>query len=422
MLGAPEPPPEKKSSSNLQGVSRLTYGLLAAAVIGGLIFMYTFEIASAAIINGAIKVHKNRQVLQHTEGGRIAAVLVTEGQLVKSGDVLMELDNPLLRSTHRSLTRQLFSEQMRAQRLQAETHYPEIYRARPEGGPDVDRSTILSTEQRLFDSRRRNLQSQLISVEQQINFVKDEIAALTRTVSNDETLTGRNKELGKQGFLSEMAVLNNEQTLQLHKAELARAKQRVAELQQRLSVLVEDFQNSAATEYRTTNERILEIEEKLKPTSESLNNLKVRATIDGAIVNLTRLGPGSVLGPKETIAEIVPVNRELILEGHLPTEQVAFVKPGMSARINIQQLKKILGKELVGTVLTVSADSMAQGALGTWTYLVRIEITDVDLALANMLRPGMPAEIHIQTGTQTIFDYLAAPIKTYMGRAMREPN
>lgn len=417
ILGLPETP-----TSSLQGVSRLTYWLVAAAVIGGLIFVYTFEIASAAIINGSIKVHRNRQVLQHPEGGRIAAVLATEGQLVKPGDTLLELDNPLLQSTYRSLTRQLFSEQMRAQRLRAEMHYPDVFRAQAATGPDMDRSTIISTEQRLFDSRRRNLQSQLTSVEQQINFVKDEIAALTRTVSNDETLNGRNRELGKQGFLSEMAVLNNEQTLQLHKADLARAKQRVAELQQRLSLLVDDFQNSAASEHRMTNERILEIEEKLKPTSESINNLKVRATTDGAIVNLTRLGPGSVLSPKETIAEIVPVNRELILEGNLPTEQVAYVKPGMSARINIQQLKKMLGKELVGTVLTVSADSLAQGSLGTWTYLVRIEITDIDQRLADMLRPGMPAEIHIQTGTQTIFDYLAAPIKTYMGRAMREPN
>jgi multidrug efflux pump subunit AcrA (membrane-fusion protein) len=134
------------------------------------------------------------------------------------------------------------------------------------------------------------------------------------------------------------------------------------------------------------------------------------------------LGQGSVLGAKETIAEIVPGNRTLILEGSLPTEQVIFVKEGMPTRVSISQLKQLGEKDLTGRVKTISADSVSQGAMGTLAYVVQVEITDIKARNEALLRPGMPAEIFIQTGTRSPFEYLTHPISAYMNRAGKEPN
>jgi HlyD family secretion protein len=253
-------------------------------------------------------------------------------------------------------------------------------------------------------------------------YITDEIQALTRTVENDESIFKRNSELEGQGFVSKIAIVNQDQTMQSHKAELARAKQRYSELSQRSTTLIDDFQNNAAVEFRAASDRILEFEEKLKPTLEARSHLLIRATQEGTLVNLTKLGPGSVLGAKETVVEIVPEDRSLVLEGNVSTDQVSYVKQGMMAMVNFQQLKKVLPKQLEAQVITVSADSVSQGAMGTYTYLVRLSLDNIKPEELELIRPGMPVEIHIQTGARSIFDYLSSPVTTYLSRSMKEPN
>jgi HlyD family secretion protein len=408
-------------STDLAGISKLTYFTLLITVLISLIWLFTAEISSAVIINGSIKVYRNRVVLQHPEGGRIAHVHVTEGQKIKTGELILELDNAQIDSNLRNLQRQSFSEHIRIERLKTEINYPSAFNP---STTDLDEEQlgIINTEKSLYTSRQRNLASQISALKEQIEYVKEEIRSLTETVDNDLVINKKNIELAEKGFMSSLGVINSNQALNQHQADLSRAKQRISEMQQKIPVLINDFKNNAANEYRSVSERFLEIEEKLKPTEETYKNLKVFANADGTIVNLTKLGQGSVLGAKETIAEIVPKNYAIILEGNLPTEQVAFVKEGMPTRVSIAQLKQMGGQELSGIVKTVSADSVSQGMLGTWSYIVQIEITKVNSKEAGLIRPGMPAEIYIQTGARTPYDYLTHPISTFMNRAGKEPN
>ena len=408
-------------STDLAGISKLTYFTLLITVLISLIWLFTAEISSAVIINGSIKVYRNRVVLQHPEGGRIAHVHVTEGQKVKTGELILELDNAQIDSNLRNLQRQSFSEHIRIERLKTEINYPSAFNPSTTN-LDQEQLGIINTEKSLYTSRQRNLASQISALKEQIEYVKEEIRSLAETVNNDLVINKKNIELAEKGFMSSLGVINSNQALNQHQADLSRAKQRISEMQQKIPVLINDFKNNAANEYRSVSERFLEIEEKLKPTEETYKNLKVFANADGTIVNLTKLGQGSVLGAKETIAEIVPKNYAIILEGNLPTEQVAFVKEGMPTRVSIAQLKQMGGQELSGIVKTVSADSVSQGMLGTWSYIVQIEITKIDAKDEPLLRPGMPAEIYIQTGARTPYDYLTHPISTFMNRAGKEPN
>jgi HlyD family type I secretion membrane fusion protein len=412
---------ESSPSSHLADINKLTYATLVLTVSVGLFWLLTAEISSAVIINGSIKVYKNRVVLQHPEGGKIAHVYVTESQEIKEGQLILDLDNAQIESNLRNLQRQSFSEQVRADRLKAEINYPETYqpRQKPE---DQEQAEIIRTERNLYESRKRNLNSQVSALNEQIAFIKDEISALNKTVANDETISQKNQDLATKGFVSAVGVMNTDQALNQHRADLARAKQRIAEMQQKIPVIINDFKNNAATEYRSVNERLLDIGEKQRPTDQTVKNLRVVSNANGRIVNLTKLGQGSVLGAKETIAEIVPGNRTLILEGILPTEQVAFVKEGMPTRVTISQLKQLGEKDLTGRVKTISADSVSQGAMGTLAYVVQVEITDIKARNESLLRPGMPAEIFIQTGTRSPFEYLTHPISAYMNRAGKEPN
>lgn len=407
--------------TDVVGISRWTYSLVAVLLVVTGIWMVTAPLASAVIISGTIKVYKNRMVLQHPEGGVIEAVHVQEGQSVTADQLLLTLKNPQLMSTARSLERQYFSEVMRSQRLQAEMAYPHgTFELTETKSWDDEQLGIAKTERNLFDARIRNLRTQEQSVRQQIGHVQSEIAALARSLANDREILARTQDLARQGFVSGMNALNSEQTVNQRQADMARAQQRVSELQQRLPVLQDDFRNASAAEYRTVSERLLEVQERLRPAQLAQENLQVKASTDGTIVNLTRLGAGSVLGAKETIAEFVPTERGLILEGSLSPDQVAFITPGMKARVRISQLTKFGVDDFYGEVKTLSADSVTQGMMGTAAYLVQVDIGDLPQTTMSKLKPGMPVEIYVQTGTRTAFQYLSQPVSNFLNRAARE--
>ena len=408
------------TATDLAGISRWTYLMMAVMLIIAFAWMMFAQLASAVIISGSVKVYKNRLVLQHPDGGQIDSLHVKEGDTVALNQRILTINNPQLESMVRGLERQIFSEKVRALRLMAETAYPNGAFSPPLGVFDAEQMAIIKTEQDLSQARLRNLQSQELSVRQQIDHVQAEIAALSRSIENDRAILLRTKDLATQGFVSSVSALNAEQTINQRQAEMSRARQRVAELEQRLPVLIDDFRNNAALELRAANERILDAEEKMRPSLEALNRLEVKAPSDGTVINLLRLGPGAVLGAKETIAEIVPANRGLILEGSLSTEQVVFIQPGMPAKVRINQLAKMGFDEFNGTLSTVSADSVSQGMLGTSAYMVQLDIGELPPQAEALLRPGMPAEIFIQTGSRTPFQYLTQPITDFIQRAARE--
>ena len=408
------------SATDVAGISRWTYTLLALLLVLGTIWVMTAQLSSAVIINGSVKVYKNKLTLQHPEGGKIETVHVQEGTKVHEGQALLTLSNPQLASMVRGLERQIFSEKVRAARLQAEMSYPNGSFTPDKSYTDNEQWAIVATEKTLFDARLRNIQSQERSVRQQIAHVQAEISALQRSLQNDNTILERTRDLAQQGFVSSANALTAEQTINQRQVELSRAQQRVAELEQRLPVLVDDFRNNAALELRTANERILDAVEKVRPSKEALSNLDVKAPTEGTVVNLTRLGPGAVLGAKEIIAELVPSNRGLILEGSLPTEQVAFIRPGMPARVRISQLSKMGFDDFEGTLSTISADSVTQGMLGTSAYMVQVDMGQLSPEVEKRVRPGMPVEIYIQTGSRTPFEYLSQPITDFINKAARE--
>lgn len=408
------------TATDLAGINRWTYMVIAALMISAFAWVMLAQLASAVIISGTVKVYKNRLVLQHPDGGQIEFVHVKEGDQVQAQQPILSISNPQLASMVRGLERQIFSETIRAFRLQAETTYPSGNFTLPQGTFDAEQTAIIQTEKDLATARIRNLQSQEQSVRQQIAHVQAEIAALKRSLENDQAVLNRTKELATQGFVSPVSAINAEQTINQRQADMSRAQQRVAELQQRLPVLIDDFRNNAALELRAANERILDAEEKLRPSVDALKNLEVKAPAEGTVVSLLRLGPGAVLGAKETIAELVPTNRGLILEGSLSTDQVVFIQPGMQAKVRIAQLSKMGFDEFNGTLSTISADSISQGMLGTSAYMVQVDIGALSPEAEALLRPGMPVEIFIQTGTRTPFEYLTEPITSFIQRAARE--
>ena len=152
----------------------------------------------------------------------------------------------------------------------------------------------------------------------------------------------------------------------------------------------------------------------------------------GIVVKLNQHTPGGVVGPGAPILELLPTNDELVIEARVNPTEITHVKEGQDALVRLSALNQRLTPMIAGKVVYVSADIVPdltahkQGEpemprRDSFVVHVRLDAPDLDSKIDNFSpTPGMPADIFIQTGQRTFFNYLTRPLLDSFARAFRE--
>ncbi|MDH3320266.1 MAG: HlyD family type I secretion periplasmic adaptor subunit [Betaproteobacteria bacterium] len=430
-------PPETGELTRIArgGLAVVTLGLLALGV-----WLVLAPLSGAIIAPGFVKVDMNRKVVQHQEGGIIKQVLVRDGEHVRQGQVLVVIDDVRLDATLDLLRTQHDGERAKAARLEAEraflpavTFPPELAARR--GEPKV--AELLQRETALFRARREALDSQVAVLRKQIRHTVDEaqalagqIAAEERALKSQKEELAVNQQLSKQGFVQktrlmslERAVADYEARWEDHRAELAKTRQRSSELELRVLAQRNAYVQSATDELKEISTRLFDLEERLRPSKDASDRQRVAAPIAGEVVGLRVFSPGAVVGPREVLMEIVPEDKNLIVEARIRPEDINHVRPGFPAEVRLTAYQTRTTPLVAGSVHYVSADRMVDTQSGAPYYVVHVDVSAGALADAGNLRmqAGMPAEVYIRTDSRTAFDYMFAPVTAYLRRGMREP-
>lgn len=264
----------------------LVRGGLAVIALGALAFAAWAALAplsGAIIAPGYVKVDLNRKVVQHQEGGMVRAIHVRDGDRVKQGQELVVLDDVRIDAQLDLLRTQLDAERAKAARLEAER----AYTAKPVFPADLARRTDelkvteqLARETTLFRARREALETQIAVLRKQMRETADEIAALTeqldaegRALKLQKEELAANQRLLDQGYVQKTRVLALNRAVAEyearhgeHRAELAKARQRVAELELRILSMRNAYVQTAADELKETSARIFDLEERIRPS------------------------------------------------------------------------------------------------------------------------------------------------------------
>ncbi|HSJ97430.1 MAG TPA: HlyD family type I secretion periplasmic adaptor subunit [Myxococcota bacterium] len=397
-------------------------------------------LAGAVVAPAHVKVDLNRKVVQHQEGGLVRAIHVRDGDRVREGQALIVLDDVRIDAQLELLRTQLDAERAKAARLEAERLYagaPRFPRDLTERKADPRVSELLERETALFRARRDAVESQVSLLRRQIQEAGAEAAALasqldaeTRALSLQREELHANNELQRQGYVQKTRVLTLQRAVAEyearhgeHRAQLSQARQRAAELELRILSLRNAYAQAAADELKDTTSRLFDLEERIRPSRDASERQKIVAPIAGEIVGLRVFTPGSVVGPREVLMEIVPEDKRLIVEGRIRPEDVNHVRPGTEADIRLTAYKQRTTPLVQGRVSYVSADRLVDEQTGEPYYAVQVDVPAESLALAGNLRlqAGMPAELFLRTDERTTLDYLLAPVTDYLRRSMREP-
>ncbi|MEO0976118.1 MAG: HlyD family type I secretion periplasmic adaptor subunit [Pseudomonadota bacterium] len=418
----------------------LTASLIAVVIgFGGfLLWGFTADLDSAAVATGKVIVDSQRKTITHLEGGILRRLLVQEGDFVKEGQPLVELDDTRARAELAQLRAKRISLMATLARLRAERDLKDQIEMPVEltKSDAIAVADVMAAEQRFFEKRRKVYEGKVAFQQKEIEQFEAQIRATEAQIEANTTRQALLKErvealtlLEKKGFTSK-AILSDEQ-LELSeligdggqfaadKAKLEKARQgaEVALLQaeQELQSEIASEILTAQLDLNTTNEQIIS-------SKDILDRLVVYAPQSGIVYDIEMRTPGSVVEPSKAIMDIVPQDEKMLVEVRMNLKDIDHVRVGSQARIRLTAYDRRNVQPLEGAVSFVAADQSVDQQTQEAFYVVRAEVDQSELANNPVvaLYPGMPAEVLILRRARKAIEYLVEPISDSWNRAFRE--
>lgn len=418
--------------------------IVLAAFVGLGTWAALAPLDSAALAPGTVAVESNRKVVQHPEGGVVERIVVQEGARVSENELLIKLDPTEEQANFKAVRQKLNSALARRARLIAEREnadeidFPQELVQQAEDGSAQARQ-VMAAERNQFRERRQSLQGQVAIQHEKIGQLEEKIAGLqAQRASNErqveimrDELQGL-RELFEQGYYPRTRILQMERELarldgQIGSAtaSIAQAQNSISEARLQIEQVRQQFNEKVAQALSETEDQIAELRQRLVVAGQKLQRTAIRAPQDGVVQNMTVHTVGGVIRAGEEIMQVIPVQDRLIIEAEVSPRDIDIVQEGQNAEVRMSALSGRTTPTLVGTVKHVSPDRVVQqqdGGQSRSFYKARVEIPPEELEKlgTQKLQAGMPAEVLINTGEQTVLDYLIRPITDAMARGFIE--
>jgi HlyD family secretion protein len=428
--------PTERSIRRLSIVA-LAVVLLLFGVMGGL--AATTTIAGAVIAPGTLVVESYVKPVQHLKGGVVGEIRVRNGDHVDAGDVLIRLDDTQTKASLAIVTKRLAELSARTARLVAERDGRSAIVFAPDllsrvGDKQVD--GIMAGEQRLFEDRLASRQGQKSQLRERIRQLRQEIDGLVAQEQGKRTeIQLIAKELGSLQQLLGRGIIPADKvySLQRESAQLtgelgnlvsmiAQSNGKVSETELQILQIDADHSTEVSDQLRQAESDTGQFSERLIAAEDDLKRIDIRAPQAGIVDQLSVHAAGAVVGPGETIMQIVPDRDALVAELKLAPQDIDQANIGQAVGLRFSAFAQRNTPELTGRIREVSADLTTDQHSGLSYYIVRAEITKEEWSRLGKLTPlpGMPVEAFIQTGKRTALAYLTKPMTDQIRRAFRE--
>lgn len=421
--------------------ANLILGLATTAmlVVGGGLWLGLTKIAGAVIAPATVVVESSIKKVQHQTGGTVGGIFAQDGDHVQAGDVLVRLNDTVTRSNLQIVSEDLDRATVRLARLEAERRglpemqIPPSLRVRMRD-PQVE--ALVSGERAVFESRataltgqKAQLQSRSKQLERQIDGLKAQQAAtveslglLTKSRADVEGLYS--KKLVSKERLSDVQL---EETRT--RGESGRLLAAVAEVQAKISEtnlqvlqLDEQMRSEVTGELRETEAKETELSERKVVAQDELSRTDIRAPQSGTVQESSVHTVAGVIGPGESIMMIVPDADNLVVDALIPPSRIDDVHPGQRVSIRFPAFDTGTTPACEGSVNRISADLIKdqQRELSYFSARIHVENEAACLTGEKILKPGMPAEVHISTDERNVWSYLLKPFTDQVSRAFKQ--
>ena len=368
--------------------------------------------------DGDVVPYGQNQIIQNLEGGIVESILIQEGQPVKTGQVILKINNSKSISTSRANEMKFKELEARRMRLYAQAN-------------DLDYKTNKITlqselEEQLYNSSRLEFNAKDTSLYKQIQQRKQEykeaqakIKTLQKSLEFVMEEISMTAPMVRQGVKSKVDFLQLKREAngienEIESAELSlpRLKFAIEEYQEKRIEAKQLFINIAKKELNEVTAEISRLKTQQIAFSDQVDRTMVKSPVDGIVQTLFVNTVGGVIKPGEDLIEIVPTDKRLSLDIKIKPSDIAFIHPGAEVKVKISAYDYAIHGGLVGKVAKISPDTISDKKDNTF-YMINVETDKNFLGTKENplnITPGMMASVDIVTGKKTVMQYILKPI------------
>jgi hemolysin D len=434
-------------------IGRLGAYCLVAAFTLALIWAWFGRVDIVAVSKGKIIPTGHTKIVQPFEIGVVRAIRVHDGQEVKVGDVLIDLDPTMNQADLGHQQSDLMAAKIDIARLTAALASESNGDARfvPPEGASAGQTRIgeqfLIGQVAQYRSKLATLAGDETQKQAELESQKLAIDKIETLLPILEERTQMRKTLFEHQTGTKLAYLEDLQDLLSHKKDLELQSGRLKEAEASLAASKAKLEEARAEFHRQNLNDLAEATRKADGLAQDVAKSEQRtryqaltASIDGTVQQLAVHSVGGVVTPAQTLLSIVPAASRLEIEAMVDNQDIGFVHAGQDAEIKVDTFNFTRYGLLHGKVVTLSRDAIpregagksdpskqpgaSDGATSEPAYAARVSLDQTRMQIDDKqlldLSPGMAVTVEIKTGTRRIIDYLLSPILRHSQESLRE--
>ncbi len=418
-------------------LARAILALVALVIASFLAWAAIADVNEIARGEGKVIPVSKTQIIQSSEPGVVQQIAVVLGQVVRKGQLLVQLDNTTTTST-------LGESVAKARALGAKVARLKLEEAGQYDAPFVCPQDILAVakdvcanEEQLFAADRASYQNKLGVLKERVRQRDNELSEAHANIDRlEENIDGAQRQydlispLAKKKLVAETEVLKTERELKdqqgqlkVYQESIDRLEAAVQEAKLQLGDLALELRQQALTDKAQALAELSVVDETIRGASDRVKRTDIRSPVDGIVNTLEVNTIGAYVDPGRVIAGIVPTADTLLVEAKISPRDVAFVRRGQPAIVKVSAYDFSIFGGLEGTVENISADSLVEKEKGETYYLVQVKTERSELernGKSYPIIPGMVASVEIMTGSKTVLSYLMKPINKARSEALTE--
>jgi hemolysin D len=387
------------------------------------------------------------KVVQPAEAGVVKRLLVAEGQHVKAGQVLAELDPTLAIADTHAVESDLGAQQMQARRIAAELDEQPMA---PSAGDDPRLyAQVLgqyAAHRKAFADRLEQEKSLLLKAEHERHSALEVLAKLEQTLPAYRKAADAYAKLESEGFMGGIAAdekrrdwTERMKDLDAQRATVAALEATIAAQRQRLGQIRSDYRSELEKELAEVRARIAQLRPTLNKSRYRQGLMALTAPQDGIVKDLATTTVGAVVQPGSVVLTLVPKGERLYADVNISNDDVGFTRVGQTAQVKLAAYPFQKYGMLTGKVVHLSADALEADGTGRKlgsvaspeelartgsTYKARVQLDSQVLAgpagVPLALSAGMQVAVEINQGQRTVLEYLLSPVQRVLSEAAHE--
>lgn len=389
-----------------------------------------------AIASGTIIPSEKSKIIQVFDRATVKKFYVRDGDHVKKGDILMDLEQGMFKADLERIMREITYNKAQIARVSAflkaidDKENPIFI---PES--DIPKATAEKARERLMGDYE-NLQNRLAENRTRTDLASQEINSFKNAISQRQNLLNIKQKrqenfrtLAAGDYIPKNRYLEIQEDVVTLQNEMGNLKDKIAEknsqilaLQSESSVIISEARNPALQDAQEARRTLSSLEKELEKAEINMKTTRLIAPISGTVQQLTVNTVGGILTPAQPVMVIVPEDGALEAEVTFFNKDIGFIKVGQEAHIKIESFPYTKYGMIDGTVSVISGDAVEDEKLG-FIYKGRVRLKKTFITVGDKkipLVPGMTLTAEVKTDTKRLIEYFLSPIMTNTTQAFRE--